>query len=143
MTHRFMLIFLTAIVPLGATAQDQCTTQGQAEQDRIVREFSSQRPTRGDKDAELTWSRNLNQALAAAAARAEDCTRSSKAAIPSATVAKEQACIAESHRRAEEIDKRYRGRTLTAPEQATRRAEEQRLIEERMSCTNRANRQGY
>ncbi len=140
MTHHIMLSFLLALLPLAAIAQDKCTAQGQAEQDRIVREFSSQLPAKGDKDAELTWSRNLHAALAAAAKRAEDCTRSSRAAIPPAAAAKEQECIAGSNRRADEFEKRYRGRTLTAQEQSTKRAEEQRLIEERMSCSNRANR---
>jgi hypothetical protein len=139
MTRHVTLFLLIALLPLAASAQDKCTVQGEAEQNRIVREFSGQPPAKGDKDAEITWSKNLHAALAAAAKRAEDCARSNKSAIPPATAAKAQECIAGNNRRADEFDKRYRGRTLTAPEQATRRAEEQRLIEERMSCTNRAN----
>ena len=140
MTHHITLSLLVALLPLAANAQDKCTTQGEAEQNRIVREFSSQPPAKGDRDAELTWSKNLHAALAAAAKRAEDCVRSNRAAIPPATAAKEEACIAGNNRRTDEFDKRYRGRTLTAQEQAMRRIEEQRLIEERISCTSRANR---
>ena len=114
--------------------------QGQAEQDRIVREFSEKRPTKGDKEAELTWSKNLNAALAAATKRAEDCSRANRSATLPATAAKEQECIAANNRRTDELMKRFDGRTLTQQEQTVRRAEETRLIDERMACTNRANR---
>ncbi len=140
MTHRITLFFLAALLPLAAAAQDKCTAQGAAEQDRIVREFSSRPPAKGDKDAELTWSRNLHAALAAAAKRAEDCTRSNRAAVPPAVAAKEQECIAGVSRRTDELNKRYRGRTLSTQEQVTRRSEEDHLLEERMACMNRAKR---
>lgn len=140
MKHHGTLSILLFLLPLAAGAQDRCTAEGQVEQDRIVREFSGQPPARGDKDAEIAWSRRLHAALEANAKRAEDCVRANRAAIPPATAAKEAECIAGSIRRADEMVERYRGRTLTAQEQATRRAEEQRLHEERMSCTNRANR---
>ena len=140
MKHHITLSFLAVLLPLAATAQDTCTAQGQEDQDRILREFSSQRPARGDKDAELTWSKNLNAALAAAAKRAEDCARTNKPAVPAAAAAKEQECIAEVSRRTSELDKRYGGRTLSTQEQAARRSEESRLLEDRMSCMNRARR---
>jgi hypothetical protein len=138
---KYILIFLfIAILPLAAKAQDNCTVQGEAEQNRIVREFLSRPPAKGEKDAEFTWSKNLNAALAAAAKRAEDCTRSNRSAIPPAAAAKEQECLAANNRQADEFQKRYGGRALTPQEQTTRRAEETRLMDERMSCTNRANR---
>ncbi len=140
MKHHVTLPLLLFLLPLAAGAQDECTAQGEAEQDRIVREFSGQPPARGDKDAEIAWSRKLHAALEANAKRAEDCVRANRAAISPAAAAKEAECVAGSNRRADELADRYRGRTLTAQEQATRRAEEQRLHEERMSCTNRANR---
>lgn len=140
MTHRVTIFLLVALLPLTVSAQSKCDAQAEAEQNRIIREFSSQPPSKHDQDAYLAWSKNMNAALAAAAQRHEDCRRSSRTAILPATVAKEEECIAGSNRRAEEFEKRYRGRTLTAQEQTTRRAEEQGLIEERMSCTNRANR---
>lgn len=140
MTNHITFFLLVVLLPLAASAQDKCYAQAETEQNRIVREFSSQPPSKNDRDAYLAWSKNMNSALAAAARRHEDCVRSNRAAIPPTTVAKEEECIAGSNRRAEEFDKRYRGRTLTAQEQATRRAEEQHLIEERMSCANRANR---
>lgn len=140
MNGRVTLALLAALPPLCAAAQDGCTAQGVAEQDRITREFSSQRPARGDKDAELAWSRNLYAALAAAAKRAEDCTRASRVSTPPSAAAMRDECIAESNRRADELEHRYRGRTLTAQEQATRRAEEQRLLDERMDCGRRPGR---
>jgi len=140
MTPHITLSLLAALLPLVASAQDECTAQGEAEQKRIVQEFSRQVPAKGDKDAELAWSKKLNAALEAAAKRAEDCTRSNRRAIPPATAAKEQECIAGVNRRTDDLDKRYRGRTLSAQEQATRRSEEDRLLEDRMSCINRAKR---
>ena len=140
MTQFISLFLVAALLPFAAIAQDKCRDQGEAEQNRIVREFSRQPPTKGDKDAELTWSKNLNAALAAAAKRAEDCTRSSRAAVPPAAATKEQECLAANNRRAEEFQKRYGGRNLTPQEQTTRLAEETRLMDERMSCTNRSNR---
>lgn len=140
MTHRNKLLLLAALLPLAATAQDKCTVQGQVEQDRVVREYSGQRPAKGDREAELTWSRNMNSALAAAAKRAEECTRSSKPATPAAAAMKQEDCIAGAVRGVTDLEKRYQGRTLTSQEQATKRSEEQRLIEQRMSCTNRISR---
>lgn len=105
MTHHIALPLLVVLLPLAANAQDKCTAQGEAEQNRIVREFSSRPPAKGDKNAELTWSKNLHAALAAAAKRAEDCARSNRAAIPPATAAKEGECIAGSNRRADEFEK--------------------------------------
>ncbi len=140
MTQYISIFLLVTLLPIAAKAQDKCTVQGEAEQNRIVREFSSQPPAKGDKDAELTWSKNLNAALAAAAKRAEDCARSSRSATPPAAAAKAQECLAANNRRADEFQKRYTGRTLTPQEQTTRRAEETHLMDERMSCTNRANR---
>lgn len=136
----YATVFLIAFLPLTAKAQDKCTAQGEAEQNQIMREFSGRLPAKGDRDAELTWSKNLNAALAAAAERAEDCSRSSRSAIAPTAAAKEQACLAANNRQADEIQKRYDGRSMTSQEQTTRRAEEARLVDERMSCTSRANR---
>jgi hypothetical protein len=82
----------------------------------------------------------MNSALAAAAKRAEECTRSNKPAISPAAAMKQQGCIARTARGATDLEKMYRGRTLTAQDQATLRAEEQRLLDERLSCTGRASR---
>mgnify|MGYP002781121301 CR=1 FL=1 len=54
--------FLVLLAPL-AGADDRCTAQGRAEQARIERDFASKRPTRGDRDAEATWARNVDAAL--------------------------------------------------------------------------------
>lgn len=140
MTHFITKFFFIALLPLAASAQDKCDAQAQAEQNRILREFSGRPPSKNDQEAYLAWSRNLNAALATAAQRHEDCVRSNRGAIPPSTAAKLEECITGNNRRADDFEKRYRGRNLTAQEQAARRAEEQRLIEERMSCTSRANR---
>lgn len=140
MTHYFTIFLLVALLPLAASAQGNCDAQAEAEQNRILREFSRQPPSKYDQEAYMAWSKSMNAALAAAAQRHEDCIRSSRAAISPATAAKVEECIAGSNRRADEFEKKYRGRNLTMQEQATRRAEEQRLLDERMSCTSRANR---
>lgn len=135
-----ILLVVALLLPLSSIAQDKCTTQGKAEQLRIEREFSAQRPARGDKDAELTWSKNLNAALAAAARRAEDCTRASRPAVQPAAAAKVEDCLAGVRRRGDELQQRYRGRTPTLQEQTTQRGEEQRLQDEYMACTRNTHR---
>ena len=137
MPHHITLAFLAILMPLAAAAQDGCTAQGEAEQDRIIREFSGRPPAKGDKDAALTWSKNLNAALAAAAKRAEECTRANR---PATAAAKEQECAKQASRQADELEKKYRGRTLSSQEQAARRSDEDRLLESRMSCIRSAQR---
>lgn len=137
MRHHITLAILTILMPLAATAQNNCTAQGEAEQDRIVLDFSSQRPPQGDKDAALVWSKNLNAALAAAAKRAEECARGNR---PATAAAKEQECAKQASSHADELEKKYRGRTLSSQEQAARRSEEDRLLERRMSCIRAAQR---
>lgn len=134
MTRHLALPILLAFAPLAATAQDKCTTQYDAEQARIVREFAAKAPQKGDRDAEVAWARNLDAALAASAKRAEDCTRASKPAPSPAMVANEKACMEAVSRRADELQKRYGARTMTTQEQIARRGEEDRLVEDRMAC---------
>jgi hypothetical protein len=140
MTHYITIVFLVALLPLAASAQDKCDTQAEAEQKQILQKFSSQPPSKYDQPAYIDWSKKMNTALAAVGRRHEDCIRSSRAAISPATAAKVEACIAGSNRRADEFEKKYRGRNLTTQEQTTRRAEEQGLIEARMSCTSTTSR---
>jgi hypothetical protein len=140
MTQYISIIFLVALLPLAASAEDYCYARAKAEQNQILREFSSHPPSKYDQEAYLAWSKKMNAALAAAAQRHEDCAAAARAAFSPATSAKVEECIAESNRRTDELGKRYHGRNLTAQEQATRRAEEQRLVEERISCSSRANR---
>ena len=140
MSHRHALFAFFALWPVVATAQDRCTAQGQAEQDRIIREFNGQLPPKGNRDAEQAWSRKLHDALAAAARRAEDCARASRPPLTPAAAATQEACLVASNRAADELQKKYAGRTLSMPEQTARRAEEQRLIDERMACARRTGR---
>lgn len=132
--NRSVFIVLVALLPLVANAQDKCIATGKAEQDQIQREFMRKLPAKGDKDAEQAWAKNLNAALAAAAKRAADCARASKRAIAPAVAAREQACEAKANRQVGELEKKYHGRTMSKQEQADRRSEEDRLLEERNSC---------
>lgn len=133
--HNAISLLLAILLPLASAAQDKCTAQGQAEQLRIEREFVAQRPEKGDKTAEQIWSKNLNAALAAAAKQVEDCTRASKPKPSPAATAKVDECLAGVRRRGDDLQQRYKGRTLTFQEQTTLRGEEQRLQDEYMSCT--------
>ena len=135
-----LFVLVPLLFPLASTAQDKCTDMGRAEQVRIEKEFSAQRPARGDKDAEQAWSKHLHAALAAAAKRVEDCTRANKPAVPAAVAARIEECLAGVRRRGDELERRYRGRTLTLQEQTIRRGEEERLQDEYMSCTKRTTR---
>ena len=128
-------LLLATLLPLISAAQDKCTAQGQAEQLRIEREFAAQRPARGDKAAEQIWSKNLHAALAAAAKQVEDCTRANTPKASPAATAKVDECLAGVRRRGDELQQRYKGRTLTFQEQTALRGEEQRLQDEYMSCT--------
>lgn len=140
MKYTLTILILAALLPLTANAKDKCDAQAEAEQNRITREFSSQAPSKNDQQAYLAWSKNLNAALAAAAQRHEDCVRSARAASRPANTAKMDECIAEANRHYHEIEAKYRGRTLTVEEQAAHRAEEEKLLEERMACNKLAGR---
>ncbi len=130
-----VFLILAILLPPVIAAQDKCTSQGQAEQRRIEREFIAQRPAKGDTAAEQVWSKNLYAALAAAAKLAEDCTRASKPKPSPAATAKVNECLAAVDRRGDELQQRYKGRTLTFQEQTVLRSEEQRLQDEYTSCT--------
>lgn len=130
-----VFLLLAALLSLASTAQDKCTAQGQAEQRRIEQEFSAQRPAKGDKAAEQVWSKNLQASLAAAAKQAEECTRANTPKPSPAATAKVDECLAGVRRRGDELQQRYKGRTLTPQEQTALRGEEQRLHDEYMSCT--------
>ena len=86
----------------------------------------------------MTWSKNLNAALAASAKRAEDCTRANRKPASPTSIAKEQECIAAANHRLAELDKRYGGRSMSTQEQIARRTEEDRLVDDRMQCINQA-----
>ena len=110
MSNRITLSMLATLLPLMASAQDRCTAQYEAEQARIIREFSGQRPPKGDRDAEVTWSKNLNDALAASAKRAEDLHSGQS-----------KACFADQHRQRTGVH-RCRKPSLSQAGQAIRRA---------------------
>lgn len=137
MKFKYTPHILVVLFPIAALAQDKCTEQGQAEQMRIQKDFTAQRPAKGDKEAELTWSKNLHAALAASAKRAEDCTRANKPPTAPAAAAKIDACLAGVRQKTDALHQRDRGRALTMQEQTARRAEEQGLQDEYMACTKK------
>lgn len=136
----FTIFFLIALQPLGALAQHKCDSDAEAAQDRVVREFSVNPPSKHDQTAYLAWSQKLNAAMATVAKRHEECIRSSRPAMSPAEVSRIDDCLASVRRRGDEVATRYRGRTLTFQEQTTRRAEEQTLQDEYMACARTANR---
>ncbi len=81
MTRNITIFLLVALLPLAASAQGNCDAEAEAEQNRIIREFSSQPRSKHDQVAYLAWSKSMNTALAAAAQRHEGCRRSSRTAI--------------------------------------------------------------
>lgn len=131
-------LLLALLIPLASAAQDKCAAQAQAEQLRIEREFTAQRPAKGDATAQQIWSKNLHAALSAAAKQAEDCTRANAPKPSSAATAKVDECLAAVRRRGDELQQRYKGRTLTVQEQAALRDEQQRLSDEYTSCTRKS-----
>jgi hypothetical protein len=135
--RRFGLVVLFATVPLAASAADRCTDQAQAEVDRVTREFSAKRPAQGDQQAERAWSSELHTALAAIGKRADACASAQRSNPPPEAAQKQQACVAASHSRLEALQKKYAGRPMTPQEQATRRDEENQLVEDRMACMRR------
>jgi hypothetical protein len=136
MKPKHAITFVVALLlSLTSTAQDKCTAQGQAEQFRIEREFSGKRPAKGDKAAELTWATNLQTALAAAAKRAEDCTRTGRPTVTPSATAKIDECLAGVRRRSDELNRRDQGRKLSLQEQTLRRSEDERLQDDYISCT--------
>lgn len=134
-----ILLVLTLLSPL-LSAQDKCIAQGQAEQARIQREFASNRPAQGDRDAEVAWARNLHAALAIAARRAEDCARASRQTTAPAAAAREQECAAKANQQLAELQNKYRGKSMSTQEQIARRGEEERLLDDRMACIRGASR---
>lgn len=125
------------MVPLAALAADRCTDQAQAETDRVTRELSARRPAQGDPQAERAWSLELHTALAAISKRADACASAQRSNTPPEAAQKQQACIATVHNRVEALQKKYAGRAMSPQDQATRREEESRLMDERMACTRR------
>ncbi len=133
--HYAILLLLALLLPVTSAAQDKCTAQADAEQRRIERDFTIQRPAKGDTAAAVKWSNDLYAAMAAIAKRFEDCTRANTPKPSPAAIAKIDECLAGVRRRGDELQRRYSDRTLTFQEQTVRRGEEQRLQDEYMSCT--------
>ncbi len=135
MTRSRTIALLAAFIPLHTAAQSICDTRAEAEQAQVIRELSARPPSKHDKEAYIAWSTKMHTALAAVAQRHEECRRANRPAVTPEMAAKVDACLAENNRRSDESEKRYRGRNLSAEEQAASRAEGRRLMDERMACT--------
>jgi len=122
-------------VPLAGAAQDKCAAQAQAEQQRIERELTAQRPARGDKAAEQAWASKLHSELAAVASRFEACTRANTPKHTAAATAKMDDCLAGVRRRGDELRRQSSGRTLSLQEQTLLRDQERRLHDDYMACS--------
>lgn len=131
-----LLLLLAAGTTHGAepTAVQRCAAQLQAEQARIERDFTRDRPPQSDKVAFERWSRNLHAALNAAGKAAESCERQSHPALTPERRTTLEACISRVSAKSEEVNRRFAGRTLSRDEQARLRAEQLELHDQRIAC---------
>ena len=117
-----------------AQADDRCAQQYRAEASRIEREHSQKRPTPGSKEAEVNWSKGLRAALALAAKNAEASTSAAGKAKASSNERAELDCAAQANSAFDGPLRRYGNRTLTSGEQASRKAEELKILDNRNAC---------
>lgn len=134
MKRRALPVLLGLLLPLAAAAQDRCASQLEAEQARIQNEYAQQRPTPGDKAAAGAALRKMREQMDAAAKKADDCRRADKPKSTPGLVAERDRCLAAIARRSEDIEKRYGGKIMTKADQAARRGEEDRLLQDRNAC---------
>lgn len=115
-------------------AAQRCVAQLQAEQARIERDFTRDRPPQTDKVAFERWARNLHAALNAAGKAAESCERQSQPALTPERRSTLEACIFRVSAKSEELNRRYAGRNLSRDEQSKLRAEQLELHDQRIAC---------
>ncbi len=127
---------LLGLMGLGvaAHAQDPCQQRYQAEQDRLQRELAAKQPARLPQAQQAQAMQALRDGLAHAAAEAERCQRAARAPAEAARRPALEACLGDVTRRSDALEARWKGRTLSAAEQAQRRAEERELLDARMAC---------
>lgn len=129
-------VTLWGLLGLGAAAQaqDPCMQRYQAEVTRLERELAAKQPARLPPAQQQEAMRALHEGLERAAAEAERCERAARAPAEAARRPAMEACLAEVHKRGDALEARWKGRTLSAAEQAQRRAEEQELLDARIAC---------
>lgn len=133
-------LFLALLVAAAGTAQgaepavQRCAAQLQAEQARIERDFSRERPPESDRVAFERWAKNMHAALNAAGRSAESCERQSQPAMTPERRSTLETCIARVSAKSDEVNRRYSGRTLSREEQAQLRAAQLDLHEQRIAC---------
>ncbi len=135
-TRRTIFVIFLAITPALCAAQDKdiCARQMQSEVARIERDMGRQRPAAGDREAQVQWSKSMHAALEQAGRRADQCRRDTGPKPSAAERELAQDCSARVRRDAEALQQRYGSRSMSAAEQATRRAEEMRLNDQMMAC---------
>jgi len=129
-------ITLCGLLGLGAAAQaqDPCTQRYEAERNRLERELAAKQPARLPPAQQQEAMRIVYEGLERAAAEADRCQRAARAPAEAARRPALDACLAEVHKRGDALETRWKGRTLSAAEQAQRRAEEQALLDARIAC---------
>jgi len=129
-------ITLCGLLGLGAAAQaqDPCTQRYEAELNRLERELAAKQPARLPPAQQQEAMRIVHEGLERAAAEADRCQRAARAPAEAARRPALDACLAEVHKRGDALEARWKGRTLSAAEQAQRRAEERELLDARMAC---------
>jgi hypothetical protein len=137
---QLILLTLSLLFAAGATngaepkPAQRCIAQLQAEQARIERDFTRDRPSESDKVAFDRWTRNLHAALNAAGKAAESCERQSQPALTPERRSTLEACVSRVSAKSEEVNRRFAGRTLSRDEQSKLRAEQVELHEHRIAC---------
>jgi len=137
-TKLLLALLIGCSVPaVTASAADLCLETFKAEQARVEREFTA-RPPGPSREAQVQWSRELHAAMEAVAKRARQCEEASRPKPGSPEFQRDldvlRQCLAGIDQKLVDLDKRYQGRSLAKAEQAARREEESRLIDERMEC---------
>lgn len=134
------LLMFVLLVMVGAAhgaetaAVQRCAAQLQAEQTRIERDFSRDRPPASDKAAYDRWAQNFHAALNAAGRAAESCERQSQPVMTPDRRAALDACLSKAASQLAQVDRQYAGRTPSLEDQAKMRAEYQALHEQRIAC---------
>lgn len=130
----FALVLLAGSTATTVLAQSECDARANAEEEAITREFSARSPGKGTGEAQQAWAKDLHFALQAVQQRHEACRKAHMPGPNSPQVQRVMQCIDANNRRSDEVAKRYQGRTMSSQDQAQRRADEQKLLDERMAC---------
>lgn len=141
-----LLLTLSFLAPLARAAEDPACIEAYKEETRRIglkaKRDAKANPPGKDLEAQQRFMAPVHAALKAAAEKAEQCEKNSRAARPGPTAEanrRAKACVDRSQAQATELQRRYAGRTdLSRAEQAARREAENRMVEDRMACLREA-----